>query len=233
MLLEDFMFEVKKILVRKLHSFCVVMAMVVFIVSCQAKSDLTISNNDSIKILNDVSTVNVNNSSQVNDSPQIKVDSKVKFSSVYTKLDAKSCQPISKSKNEDEEIPDICRGYQGYKVFVSHHGVVTKIYIGREIGKDVENWDASTLPSFVANNAGNGQIIEWRLANGKPFACIVRAQYDKQLINPDENGMLNELVVKNLKGFAKIDETIDAAKNSRANIEARNRADRAYLASLK
>lgn len=65
-------------------------------------------------------------------------------------------------------------------------------------------WDASDLPSFIANSAGSGQTIEWRLADGEPFACIVRAEYDKSIINPDDKGVANELVIKNLKGFAPI-----------------------------
>ncbi len=153
---------------------------------------------------------------------------KIKFTSVYTKLDSKSCRPVSKPASDEDEVPDICDGYKNYKIFVSHHGTATHIYIGTEITKDADAWDASTLPEFIANGAGDGQTIEWRLADGEPFACIVRAEYDKQIINPDETGAANELVVKNLKGFAPIDIVIDAKKSNRANDEARQRADAAF-----
>ncbi|MGI8789013.1 MAG: hypothetical protein ACR2HG_14820 [Pyrinomonadaceae bacterium] len=160
----------------------------------------------------------------------VKADSKIKFTSVYTKLDSKTCKPIGKSSGEEEEVPYLCDGYGGYKVFVSTHGVATRIYIGREIPTDTraDSWDVSTLPSFIANGATAGQTIEWRLADGEPFACIVRAEYDKSIINPDEKGAANELVVQNLKGFAPISVTIDASQNKRANEDARCAADTGY-----
>ena len=154
--------------------------------------------------------------------------SKIKFSSVFTKLDSETCQPIRRAENDEDAVPDICRGYKDYKVFVEEHGAMPRIYIGREITTDMDAWDASTLPSFTANDTGKGRTIEWRLADGEPFACIVRAEYDKQFINPDEKGMANELVIKNLKGYAPINIVIDARKNARANGEAQKRADAGY-----
>ncbi|MEP7074794.1 MAG: hypothetical protein ABI878_03205, partial [Acidobacteriota bacterium] len=97
---------------------------------------------------------------------------KPKFSSQYTKLDAKVCKPIRKAASEDDEVPDVCAGFKDYKIFVSHHGAATRISIGREITADPNAWDATTVPQFIANGAGSGQVIEWRLADGEPFACI-------------------------------------------------------------
>ncbi len=159
----------------------------------------------------------------------VKPASKIKFSSVYTKLNFKSCKPISKPESEEDEIPLICKGYKNYKIFVSEHGVMPPIYIGREISTNMEAWDASTLPWFIPDQTTGGtQIIEWRLADGEPFACIVRTRFNKQIINPDEKGEANELVVKNLKGFAPISVSIDTQKNKRANQEARRAADKGY-----
>ncbi|MEP6851010.1 MAG: hypothetical protein ABI999_19295, partial [Acidobacteriota bacterium] len=104
--------------------------------------------------------------------PVVTSSPKPKFSSEYTKLDAKTCKPIRKMANQDDEVPDICTGFKDYKVFVSHHGTATRISIGRKITADPNAWDASTVPQFVANGAGSGQVIEWRLADGEPFACI-------------------------------------------------------------
>ena len=154
--------------------------------------------------------------------------SKIKFSSVYTKLDSKTCQPVRKAESDEEEVADICRGYKDYKIYVEEHGAMPRIYIGREISPDMDAWEPSTLPFFIANDTGKGRTIEWRLADGEPFACIVRAEYDKQIINPDEKGMINELIIKNLKGFAPIDIVIDARQNVRANEEAKKRADAGY-----
>ncbi|MEP6850522.1 MAG: hypothetical protein ABI999_16815, partial [Acidobacteriota bacterium] len=71
----------------------------------------------------------------------------------------------------------------------------------------------------------SGQVIEWRLADGEPFACIVRAEYDLSIVDPEKTGRANELVVRNLKGFAPIEIAVDAIKTADANNAARNRAD--------
>ncbi len=159
------------------------------------------------------------------DSPSV---SHIKFTSVYTKLDAASCKPIREAENDEDEVPDLCTGFKDHKIFISNHGTVTRITIGREVTSDPNAWDGSQLPSFIANEAGNGQIIEWRLADGEPFACIVRAKYPKNLIDPDEKGEVNELVAINLKGFAPINISIDAKNTSQANDEIRKKTDAAY-----
>lgn len=208
---------VKNFLPVNLRAFAIFCAIVLLTFGCRAQSKVKNppTNNQAVK------------SGTTTNQTAAPVDSKVEFTSVYTKLDSKTCQPLSVAEN-DEEVPDICDGYKDYKILVSHHGTATKIYIGTEISKNTDLWDTAELPMFIANNAGNGQTIEWRLADGEPFACIVRAEYNKSIINPDEKGTANELVVKNLKGFAPINIKIDAQKNKRANEEARQRADSAY-----
>lgn len=210
------MLESKKFLINSIAVCVVCIASSAY--SCKGKSNAALPENNSPTVIIEATPINAPEANS----------QKVKFTSVYTKLDSKSCRPVSKPEGEEDEVPDICDGYKNYKIFVSHHGTATRIYIGTEITKDADAWDASTLPEFIANGAGDGQTIEWRLADGEPFACIVRAEYDKQIINPDESGMANELIVKNLKGFAPINEAVDAKKNSRANDEARRLADAAF-----
>ena len=209
------MFETKKTMA---NLFGVSVICAAFLISgCKGRPNAAVIPTNSLATVTATPPVSANTDSK-----------KVKFTSVFTKLDSKTCKPIRKAESDEEEVPDICDGYKDYKIFVSHHGTATRIYIGREITADADAWDASTFPMFIANGAGDGQTIEWRLADGEPFACIVRAEYDKQIINPDEKGAANEFVVKNLKGFAPIDIVIDAKKSSRANDEARGRADAGY-----
>lgn len=212
------MVVVKRILPVNLRALAVVGAIVFLTFGCRAQSKVK-NPPTAIQAVKPAATANQSASPN---------SSKVKFTSVYTKLDSKTCQPVTTPDRPEDEGPDICDGYENYKIFVSYHGVATRIYIGTEITKEVDTWDASVLPAFTANSAGNGQTIEWRLADGEPFACIVRAEYDKSIIDPDEKGTANELVVKNLKGFAPINIKIDALKNKRANEDARQRADSAY-----
>jgi hypothetical protein len=73
--------------------------------------------------------------------------------------------------------------------------------------------------------------IEWRLANGKPFAVIYRIDKSKsdqpeEMWRP-ENKTGEFLVIKGLKGYEYIDFEIDA-KTPQANLKAREMADGAY-----
>ena len=190
----------------KSRGVCVAAAVVLLVIGCRAQSKTGTS---------------ANNSAPVNTA------SKIKFSSAYTKLNPKNCQPISKAESETDEIPLVCKGYKGYKIFLAEHGVFPPMYIGREISANLDSWNPSDYPSFIQTGSGD-QVIEWRLANGEPFAVIVRSAYDKQLVDPDEKGTVNNLVVRNLKGFAPVDIVVNAAKNKRANQQARRAADAGY-----
>jgi len=74
--------------------------------------------------------------------------------------------------------------------------------------------------------------IEWRLANGKPFAVIFRIDKSKSHQPEDiwspENKSGESLVIKGLKGFEHIDFEVDA-KTPQANVKAREMADSAYV----
>jgi hypothetical protein len=84
------------------------------------------------------------------------------------------------------------------------------------------NLSADTLDGKNSIPLGMAQInydqekdrkIEWRMANGKPFAVILRIE--------------DKLYVKGLRGYEKIDYDIDA-KTPDANQQARDMADKAY-----
>jgi hypothetical protein len=212
---ENFMFEIKRLLPVNFRVLNLAVIVALLVISCQAQQKTKVSP--------------PNNQPLATPSPfPVSHASEFKFSSAYTRLDSKTCKPLGDPKSTQDDVPYICTGYGGYKIFVSTHGVATRIYIGREITENADSWDASTLPSFIANNATAGQVIEWRLANRVPFACIVRAQYDRQIFEPGKKGEENSLVVKSLKGFAPIEVLIDAQKNKRANEEARRAADAGF-----
>ena len=72
--------------------------------------------------------------------------------------------------------------------------------------------------------------VEWRMADGKPFAVIMRVnKYDGVQDDTHYNGKKigEELIVKGLKGFDQIDFTVDA-KTPNANQKARDLADQGY-----
>jgi hypothetical protein len=75
--------------------------------------------------------------------------------------------------------------------------------------------------------------IEWRLADGKPFAVIFRVDQSTEGVDPaemwrPENKRGEFLLVKGLKGYEHIDFAVDARSRD-ANAQARDMADRAYL----
>lgn len=72
--------------------------------------------------------------------------------------------------------------------------------------------------------------VEWRTANGKPFAVILRVS--KYGDTDDENPYIGkkigeELIVMGLKGFENIDFKVDS-KTPNANVKAREMADSNY-----
>ena len=73
------------------------------------------------------------------------------------------------------------------------------------------------------------KTAEWRLADGKPFALIIRMyEYGGNDQCSTAGKITGEsLVVKGLKGFEHIDETVKAGPN--ANLKARELADKGYL----
>jgi hypothetical protein len=145
------------------------------------------------------------------------------YSSVYTSLTKCGSGMTKKEEREAEkngsDIPTRCKGYGGYDVDVSYSACSSSFSLvkGEEnisLGMQTINWTQKT--------------VEWRLANGKPFAIIMR-KYDyagSEQCATDGKITGEFLIVVGLKGY-EIDETVDA-KTPNANAKARDLADKAY-----
>jgi hypothetical protein len=157
-----------------------------------------------------------------------------RFSSLYTNLKTE-CQPAIKLKRGEElegDMPLRCKGYGGYEIRVGYSAMSSQFSINR-IGSDSEDVVVSTMQPL---NYDLKRKVEWRLANGKPFAVIYRIDLTKgTTADADmwsaENKTGESLVVKSLKGFEEIEFEIDA-KNPQANVKAREMADSAYAAKI-
>lgn len=152
---------------------------------------------------------------------------KINFSSVYTNIDYDKCLEIGEfDPQEPRDLPLICEGYGQYKIYVSTHNRNTA-YISKNVTKNNVPDDAA---SFVIEQKARRPIIEWRLANGVPFACIVRLEGDAKIFPEiaNENDVVNYLVIKNLPGFKSFTDSIDANKVRNANQSARQKADANY-----
>ena len=124
------------------------------------------------------------------------------FSSAYTDLTKCGSGLTKKEEKEAEEqgsdIPTRCKGYGGYDIYVSYSACTSEI--------SVEKGEASIHLATQAVNFKQ-KTAEWRLANGKPFAVIMRVyQYggdDQCAVGGKITG--ESLIVKGLKGFEHID----------------------------
>ena len=126
--------------------------------------------------------------------------SATKFSSVYTDS-TKQCTGA--------EPVFTCKGYGDYKLILDIGGVFQSARI--ESSK-IKNYSLS-----IANrqSVGWNPKVEWRMANGKPFAVIVRVdESDENSETPKKIG--EKLLVFGLQGYEHISDSVDA-KTPQAN----------------
>jgi hypothetical protein len=147
----------------------------------------------------------------------------VRFSSVYTRLDGKGCHTIRGEHGADDAQQ--CKGVGGYDVEIYYSAATMQIAAIRN--RDEQGAGIATLNLDFDYTKTR---LEWRLANGKPFAVIMRAPvYDKPKKGEYFGKVIGQqLIVAGLVGFD-VDENIDA-KLSDANARAREAADRSFLA---
>ncbi|MFM9904100.1 MAG: hypothetical protein ACKVQJ_05950 [Pyrinomonadaceae bacterium] len=148
----------------------------------------------------------------------------VKFTSVYTSL-ATTCRSYDGSNGSDGY--SICKGPSRYQVRIYYSATTTQFAAERK-GKD-DNFPIAT--AGIGFN-WNKTKLEWRLANGKPFAVIIRIPKYAEPAGDGDYGFSkvigSELVVAGLFGFEDLKTSIDA-KTPKANDLAREAADAEYL----
>lgn len=152
---------------------------------------------------------------------QVKKDPK--FTSVYSSLKT-SCKSYDGSNGSDGY--SICKGPSGYQVRIYYSATTTQINAERK-GKD-DNFPIATAGlSFKWERSK----IEWRLANGKPFAVIMRIPKYAEPADGEygySKVIGQELVVAGLLGFESLKTSVDA-KTPKANDLAREAAEAGYL----
>jgi hypothetical protein len=142
----------------------------------------------------------------------------VTFTSAYSSLD-RGCKTLHGTNGSDDAF--LCSGIGGYKVRVYFSAATMQV--------NAERGDENT--SLATLSVGFDQRrtkLEWRLANGKPFAVIMRVPV---YADPAEGEYFGKVTGKQLKitglGGRDIDQTIGAATPN-ANTKAREAADKAY-----
>ena len=158
------------------------------------------------------------------------------FTSVYTDL-SRDCKSAFNAKEEKEaasrgqDIPLKCKGFGNYYAYISYSAYAASLSIGNR--RDDSSIQITT--QGLNFNEEKNKKLEWRLANGTPFAVILRVSNYKfpadlpMGASPfDAKYKTGEtLVVRGLLGHEQIEYDIDA-KLADANEQARQRADEAF-----
>lgn len=148
---------------------------------------------------------------------------KPKFTSFYSNFTT-NCKDYDGSNGSDGY--SICRGPGGYRIR-HYYAAAATIYVA-EIKGDDTNYG---FPMLDLKFNDQKTKVEWRLANGKPFAMIMRiptygTPKDGEYFGPVTG---EQLFVRGLKGFD-FETSVDA-RSPGANAKARELADAAYLKS--
>lgn len=148
-----------------------------------------------------------------------------KMTSVYTNTQT-DCK--AEEKSEGDEVPFICKAVGGYRLRIIPAGAQAEML-------EIVDKDGETVTSL--GNVGYGytsskRMLEWRMANGKPFAVIFRVNiYDeRKATDAGDNPYLpqyktgEKLLVRGLTGYSQIDFEVDG-KEKNANATAQKLAD--------
>jgi hypothetical protein len=154
------------------------------------------------------------------------------FSSAFTDL-SKECRNAFKSVGEGQDMPLKCKGYGPYYVYIFYSAFASHLSI-KTTGSDDFIYLA---PEKLNYSDQKDSRIEWRLADGQPFAVILKvSHYDDKAqemgANPyqDKYKIGEVLLIIGLKGHRDIDFQVDA-NTPDAPAKARGLADHAYLKS--
>jgi hypothetical protein len=153
----------------------------------------------------------------------------VAFTSAYTDLNLR-CRYDNTGASEGSDAPMYCTGYGNYRLLVSFSAFAADIFVEARNRSFSRLLAEGQAPGYTREK---GRKAEWRLADGKPFAVILRAFTYRTDSDgaPDFSRKVGErLVIKGLAGFEHIDFTVDTRATPNANLRARQLADDGYSA---
>jgi hypothetical protein len=151
------------------------------------------------------------------------------FSSHYTNIQ-KECKDAETGKDDAGagDILGTCPAFHDYQATINWSAAHGCLFIQR-LGPPRDQDDIA-LPAIACDRGAaiTERMLEWRSANGQPFAVIVRhSDWDERdSAHPKHIGQ--RLVVRGLRGFESINTSVDTRKEPRANEIARARADDGY-----
>jgi len=150
-------------------------------------------------------------------------NSSVSFSSAYTHL-SKECKwayPESElTEGQDNAL--VCKGFGKYQIYIYFSAMDSWLSVRLK-----NRPETLILDSAIGGIDEKAGVVEWRMANGVPFAVIVRS---RGYSGPEENRKLlkESLVVRGLDQYSEISGSVIVKKDINANEEARKLADEGY-----
>ena len=146
------------------------------------------------------------------------------FTSVYTDM-RQDCKSLPEPPGTPEGVDPIvaCKGYGDYRILISYSACTA----GLEVESLKNPNDTISLGEDYGDGRGGGRKVEWRMANSKPFAVIIRFGKHKGDDFCAFERTDSKLVIKGLKDWEHIDFEIDGATPD-ANVKAREMADQNY-----
>jgi hypothetical protein len=147
---------------------------------------------------------------------------KPKFSSIYTGLIA-GCR--SSGGENGGHVSTFCKGVGNYRIHVFDSATTLEFLV-----ETPDREDPIQLASQSLNYNTKRNKVEWRMADGVPFAVILRTNTYKtkdDVIDYPVKITGEFLVVKGLQGYETIDFEVNA-KTLQANQKARRQAEAAF-----
>jgi hypothetical protein len=136
------------------------------------------------------------------------------IASVYTPLNLNACKNVTPPEAREYGGVFLCKGYDAMNVRVAEGDLRMFVSYGPKSATQTAAYE--TVPKFNSI----GEMLEWRLANGRPFATILRFRWDSDGVKG------STLVVTKLgEDDACHVAYIEAAGNPNANTLARQIAD--------
>ena len=94
------------------------------------------------------------------------------ITTAYTPLKLKTCKDLTPPEAREYGGVFLCKGYGGMDVRVAEGDL--RMFVSCGPNSADQTAAKQTLPAFNSI----GETLEWRLANGKPFATILRFHWD-------------------------------------------------------
>jgi hypothetical protein len=150
-------------------------------------------------------------------------DTAVSFSSNYTYLSRECKWAYSEAElTEGQDNALVCAGYGKYRIFIYFSAMDSWLSIQLK-----ENPDSPIFDPAVGGIDEKKGVIEWRMADGIPFAVISRS---REYSGPEEGRKLirESLIIRGIGQYSYIRGSVRVKNNKSANEEARKLADNGY-----